>query len=63
MVLARVVGWLDRYIVDGLLNVVSAWTVSAGDGLRRIQTGTVQDYVVAVAAGVVAIVLWLRGAL
>jgi NADH-quinone oxidoreductase subunit L len=63
MVLARVVGWLDRYIVDGILNVVSAWTVSGGDALRRIQTGTVQDYVVAVAAGVVAVVLWLRGAL
>jgi NADH-quinone oxidoreductase subunit L len=63
MVLARVVGWLDRYIVDGILNVVSAWTVSAGDGLRRVQTGKVQDYVVAVAVGVVAVVLWLRGAL
>jgi NADH-quinone oxidoreductase subunit L len=63
MVLARAVGWLDRYIVDGILNVVSAWTVSAGDGLRRVQTGKVQDYVVAVAVGVIAVVLWLRGAL
>ncbi|MCR4374693.1 MAG: NADH-quinone oxidoreductase subunit L [Acidobacteria bacterium] len=63
MVLARVVGWVDRYIVDGVLNVVSAWTVSAGDGLRRVQTGKVQDYVVAVAVGVIAVVLWLRGAM
>jgi hypothetical protein len=37
--------------------------VSAGDGLRRVQTGKVQDYVVAVAVGVIAVVLWLRGAM
>jgi len=63
MVLAGLVGWVDRYIVDGVLNVVSAWTVSGGDGLRRIQTGKVQDYVLAVGVGVVAVVWWLRGAL
>ena len=42
---SRVVGWIDRYLVDGVLNVVSAWTLDGGDGLRRIQTGKVQDYV------------------
>ena len=26
---SRVIGWLDRYIVDGVLNVVSAWTLTA----------------------------------
>ena len=63
MALATLVGWIDRYLVDGVLNVVSAWTVSGGDVLRRIQTGKVQDYVLAVAAGVVAVMWWLRGAL
>jgi NADH-quinone oxidoreductase subunit L len=63
MALAGLIGWIDRYLVDGALNVVSAWTVSSGDVLRRIQTGRVQDYVLAVAAGVVAVVWWLRGAL
>ena len=63
MALAGLIGWIDRYLVDGVLNVVSAWTVSGGDVLRRIQTGKVQDYVLAVAAGVVAVVWWLRGAL
>jgi len=61
MTLAALVGWVDRYIVDGVLNVISAWTVSGGDSLRRIQTGKVQDYVLAVGAGVVAIIWWLRG--
>jgi NADH-quinone oxidoreductase subunit L len=49
---ARLVGWLDRYIVDGLLNVASAWSLRAGDGLRRIQSGQAQDYVYGVAFGV-----------
>ena len=33
------IGWVDRYLVDGVLNVLSAWTLTAGDRLRRIQTG------------------------
>ncbi len=57
---ARVVGWVDRYFVDGVLNVVSAWTVTAGDELRRIQTGRVQDYVYGLAVGVFALLLWVR---
>ncbi len=60
--LAKVLGWTDRYIVDGVLNVVSAWTVSAGEQLRRVQTGKVQDYVLAVGAGVIAVV-WMLGGL
>jgi Zn-dependent protease len=60
---ARVVGWTDRYIVDGVLNVISAWTLDGGDALRRIQTGRVGDYIFAVAAGLLVLVLWLRGTL
>ncbi len=63
MALAALIGWVDRYLVDGVLNVVSAWTVSGGDVLRRVQTGKVQDYVLAVGVGVVAVMWWLRGAL
>ncbi|HEU5196016.1 MAG TPA: NADH-quinone oxidoreductase subunit L [Methylomirabilota bacterium] len=49
---SRLIGWLDRYIVDGILNVLSAWTLRAGDRLRRLQTGQPQDYVYGVALGV-----------
>ena len=49
---ARVVGWVDRYFVDGILNIVSDWTVQSGDELRGIQTGRPQDYVYGVGAGV-----------
>jgi len=55
-----VVGWVDRYLVDGVLNVLSAWTLMAGDRLRRIQTGQPQDYVYGVALGVIALLVWIR---
>ena len=56
---SRVVGWTDRYLVDGVVNVVSAWTVMGGGQLRRMQTGKVQDYVFGVAVGVLALLWWL----
>jgi len=57
---SRVVGWTDRYIVDGILNVLSAWTLTAGDRLRRIQTGQAQDYVYGIALGVLLLMVWMR---
>ena len=56
---SRIVGWIDRYLVDGVLNVVSAWTLDGGDGLRRMQTGKVQDYVFAVGIGLLALMVWI----
>jgi len=60
---SRTIGWLDRYLVDGVLNVVSAWTVSSGDVLRTVQTGRAQDYVYGVAVGLLVLILWIRWAL
>ena len=57
---SRIVGWVDRYIVDGVLNVVSAWTLTSGDDLRTMQSGRAQDYVYAVALGVLALLVWLQ---
>ena len=57
---ARIVGWVDRYLVDGVLNVMSAWTLVLGDELRGIQTGRAQDYVYGVAVGILALVLLMR---
>ena len=57
---SRVIGWIDRYIVDGVLNVLSDWTVQAGDELRGIQTGKPQDYVYGVGAGVLVLILLMR---
>jgi NADH-quinone oxidoreductase subunit L len=61
--LSRLVGWLDRYLVDGVLNVLSAWTVTSGDRLRLMQTGRAQDYLYGIAVGVLVMILWMRWAL
>jgi NADH-quinone oxidoreductase subunit L len=58
--LSWIVGWVDRYIVDGILNALSAWTLTAGDRLRRIQTGQAQDYIYGVALGVLLLMVWMR---
>ena len=55
---SRLIGWIDRYLVDGLLNFLSAWTLRCGDLLRRIQSGHAQDYVYGVAFGVLLLLVW-----
>jgi len=57
---SRAIGWVDRYIVDGIVNVLSASTLTAGDRLRRIQTGQAQDYVYGIALGVLLLMVWMR---
>jgi len=57
---ARLIGWIDRYLVDGCLNVASAWSLRAGDALRRIQSGQPQDYVYGVAFGVLLLMVWAQ---
>ena len=60
---SRIIGWLDRYLVDGVLNVLSAWTVSSGGLLRTIQTGRAQDYVYGLAVGLLLLLVWARWSL
>jgi NADH-quinone oxidoreductase subunit L len=57
---SRLIGWIDRYLVDGLLNVLSAWTLRGGDLLRQIQSGRAQDYVYGVAFGVLFVLVWVQ---
>jgi NADH-quinone oxidoreductase subunit L len=57
---ARVVGWTDRYLVDGLVNLASAFTLQAGADLRRLQTGRAQDYLYGVTAGFLFVLLLWR---
>ena len=60
---SRLIGWIDRYLVDGVLNVVSAWTVTTGDEMRTIQTGRAQDYVYGLAVGLLLLLVWVRWSL
>jgi NADH-quinone oxidoreductase subunit L len=57
-----VVGWFDRFVVDGVVNAVTAGTAVVSRSLRRIQTGRVQDALYAVVAGlIVLLILGMRG--
>ncbi len=45
--------WFDREVVDGTVNAIGRGTVSSGRGLRRIQTGRVQNYALGIAIGLI----------
>jgi len=45
--------WFDRTIIDGAVNGVGFVTRDAGGGLRRIQTGRVQNYALGIAIGLI----------
>jgi NADH-quinone oxidoreductase subunit L len=49
--IAAFLWWFDRTIVDGTVNGVGTITRDAGGGLRRIQTGHVQNYALGIAIG------------
>ncbi|HZL32710.1 MAG TPA: NADH-quinone oxidoreductase subunit L [Verrucomicrobiae bacterium] len=45
--------WFDRNVVDGAVNGTGRVVGSAGGGLRRIQTGRVQNYALGIALGLI----------
>ncbi len=45
--------WFDREVVDGTVNAIGRGTVSSGRGLRRVQTGRVQNYALGIAIGLI----------
>ena len=57
---ARVAGWFDNTFVDGLVNLVARVTWSVGGRVRRVQTGMIQNYLLAVLGGVVLLILIFR---
>jgi len=55
---------LDRYVIDGVVNLLSWITIQSGQVSRKLQTGVVQNYATAVIFGVsllVILVMLLRG--
>jgi len=58
--LSAVLRWIDRYLVDGLMNGVGWGTLETGQALRPVQTGRTRDYALAVVVG--AVLLLVLGA-
>jgi NADH:ubiquinone oxidoreductase subunit 5 (subunit L)/multisubunit Na+/H+ antiporter MnhA subunit len=53
--IARADDLVDRFGVDGIVNGLATWTRSLGYSLRTIQTGSLRQYVMFIAAGTVAV--------
>jgi NADH-quinone oxidoreductase subunit L len=50
---AAALWWFDRVVIDGTVNGIGALTSDAGRGLRRVQTGHVQNYALGIAIGLI----------
>ena len=55
--LARFFYWLDRWLVDGLVNLVGSLPPLAGSLMRSLQMGLVQFYALAMVLGAIVLIL------
>ena len=55
MALSRVYRLVDLYVVDGFVNLVGWATTSLGGVLWYVQTGRPQNYLLAIALGVIVL--------
>ena len=60
LAVSRAKGWIDTYIVDGLVNLIALAVGALGEVFRRLQTGFIQNYILLIFTGVVVIVFLLR---
>ena len=56
--LAKAVGWFDRYVVDGLINLTGWLGLTISKRLQRVQTGNSLDYIMAVVIGTLLVIVW-----
>ena len=57
IMVAKVEGLFDNWVVDGLVNLTGALVRRLGDGLRRVQTGRIQSYLIMAMAGIVLMMI------
>jgi NADH-quinone oxidoreductase subunit L len=63
VMVSQFIGWFDNTFVDGLVNRVAEYTWSIGGRMRRLQTGLIQNYLLAIIGGVVLLILIFRSLL
>jgi NADH-quinone oxidoreductase subunit L len=54
---ANLDGAIDKYVVDGAVNLLANTTIAAGRSLRLVQTGRIQTYLYSAFAGALAVVV------
>jgi NADH-quinone oxidoreductase subunit L len=57
VLLSQALWWFDARVIDGAVNGAGWLSQRVGGGLRRIQTGRVENYGLGIAAGLVVVVL------
>ncbi len=57
--LSKLTDWIDRYVVDGLVNFVGISSLFSGEALKYVNTGKLQLYAFTIAAFVVGICVYL----
>ncbi|HNU87651.1 MAG TPA: NADH-quinone oxidoreductase subunit L [Ferruginibacter sp.] len=55
--IGRPAAWFDKNVVDGLVNLTGNTTVKISEGIKRIQSGKVQQYAIYFLAGVIGLAL------
>ena len=58
--IAGVDAWIDKYVVDGIVNATAEATWNAGLELKKLQTGRLRQYVMFIVVGTVAIFVLAR---
>ncbi len=53
---SRLIGWIDRYIVDGTVNFLGFASVFSGEGLKYTITGRSQQYLLTIVVGTILVV-------
>ena len=64
--LSRISAWCDRYLIDGLVNLVGFATIFSGQGLKYSISGESQGYLLVILLGVSSLgffTLWYLGLL
>jgi NADH-quinone oxidoreductase subunit L len=52
-IIGRAAAWFDRTIVDGLVNLTGNTTVLVSEGIKKFQSGKVQQYAIIFLGGVI----------
>ncbi len=53
----RPAAWFDRNVVDGMVNLAGNATTSLSEGIKKVQSGKVQQYAIYFLAGVIGLAL------
>jgi len=55
--IGRPAAWFDKHVVDGLINLTGNTTAKISEGIKKIQSGKVQQYAIYFLAGVIGLAL------